>query len=227
MRNTKKDERRRLDRKELRQKRSEKRRQEKESSLKYIRRKRREEAKQRRMARSDNAMTKEQEDARVVIGDISQDGLPLIDERPAVMKVSDLGSPGVPGHMAALLGRYMRSLMDRLIEGEMLKPYVFLEFGFSDYPPAEFAARWTLHGSGGANIPIMSLLLDQDVPGVLLSLEAKMRDTIAQFDEHSPTKTQSFLLGAIEHDQELNPEEAFDVPRTHERSMHLESELAL
>jgi hypothetical protein len=217
----------RMSKKMLRAKRSEKRRKEKETSLTYIREKRMEEARLRRRARSDNGMTQEEEDAQIVIGHFSQKNLPLIDERPAVMRPSDLGSEGVPGLMAALLGRYVSSLMDRLLENEMLKPYIFLEFGFSELPQAEFVARWRLHGSGGTNIPIMPLLLSEDMPEVILGIEAKMRDTIAQFDEHSPNKIQSFLFGAIEHDQKLNPGEAFDVPKGLKRSVHLESEISL
>lgn len=139
---------------------------------------------------------------------------PQINEMAHSYRVCDLGSLEEPGLLSLSLASYVKSLRERLVAGERVKPNLFLQFGYSYFSVRQWQKRQTLHASGGTNFPTMELaLLDaQRLKALICDLERSVRETIARFDETSEETIKTMHFTVDETDEEQDPCSGFGAP---------------
>ena len=164
-----------------------------------------------------------------VITPSNMDEYPTIVEAVHSYRVCDLGSPGVPGMLALSLAAYVRSVRERLLEGEQLPPNAFIQMGYSQRSMAGWIKQKQLHASGGTNIPVMALAVpDTDNSSALvLDIENSVRETVAQLNEQNEEKIRTVHLTVEETTEEVDPMTAFECPPELMSGSRIEKEVTL
>jgi hypothetical protein len=143
------------------------------------------------------------------------DKYPQIHEIAHSYRVCDLGSADTPGLLGQSLASYIGDLRKRVVEGERVKPNVFIQFGYSKLSVNQWAKKKEMHASGGANIPTMYLVVPDttDSAELVKEIEHSVRDTVARLNENDTENIRTVHLCVDETNEEQDPLSAFGVPK--------------
>ena len=157
------------------------------------------------------------------------DNFPTVLEVVHSYRVGDLGGPDEPGMLALSLAGYVRSIRERLLQGELLPKNAFIQMGYSQRSMAGWIKRKQLHASGGTNIPVMALAVPdmENTSGLILDIERTVRETVAQLNEQNAEKIRTVHLTVEETTEEVDPMTAFECPPELMSGSRIEKEVTL
>jgi hypothetical protein len=130
-------------------------------------------------------------------------------------RACDLGSSTTPGLMGLSLAAYVKSVRDRLLNNEAVKPNIFFQFGYSFNSVNEFAVKREMHAAGGANVPLSHLVFadSDDIRDLVLGLERTVREIVAQMNEENEEMVKTVHLFADETELGQDAQSAFGIPQ--------------